>query len=229
MSKEKAKIQFEDEKELVCKSIDVWFNPPSLKITSSNDYADLKNPGGTPEDKQQFIKMNADILSVDLFIDTTPLQREVNEKIITIKPEQREDVRDVVKPILELAKTRSTKNKNEPHELAFVWGSFIFHCVIISIEQTYEYFDATGKAMRATLAMKLRRIETGAPAEEKPKTAVIKEAAKEVVKAGQDLACFCANPEDWKKIADFNNVENPILYSTGQKIGETIDVPYTVQ
>ena len=229
MALEKAKIQFEDEKALMSRSIDVWFNPPSLIISSSNDYADLKNPGGSPDDKQQFIKMNADILAVDLFFDTTSLQREANGKITVLKPEEREDVRDVVKPILELAKTRSTKNKNEPQALAFVWGSFLFPCVIVSIDHTYEYFDASGKAMRATLAMKLRRIESDAPVEEKPKTAVKKEAAKEVVKAGQDLTCFCAKPEDWKKIAEFNNIDNPILYSTGQKVGETIDVPSTAQ
>ena len=225
MALQKAKIQFENEKKLMSESIDVLFNPPSLMINSSNDYVDLKNPGGSPDKDHQFIKFNADILSVDLFFDTTSIQPDEEDLRKTISPEERKDVRDVVQPILDLAKTRSTKNNNEPHKLAFVWGSFVFHCVIVSIDHTYDYFDSSGKALRATLAMKLRGIPPEAPLAEKPKAAATKAAKKEVVQAGQDLACFCAKPEDWSKLASFNNIDNPILYSTGQKTGETISIP----
>ena len=189
----------------------VIYNPPSLKIASSNTYADLKNPGGAL-DKQQFVKNNCDVLTVDLFFDITrqPLDPENPTKLYT-------DVRELVNPILALAKV--PKDKKEPPKLKFAWGQFSFDCVIISIDHTYDYFSSSGNALRATLNVKFRRVEPAAAA---PAKAAADTAAKKVVEAGQDVVCFCADPKDWRSVCEANNIDNPFLVSSGEMVGEAL-------
>ena len=198
------------------KTIEVMFNPPSMSISSSNSYADLKSPGSNQE-KQQFIKNNSDVLSVELFFDTTRTNSEV---------------RDVVNPIIDLARVR--KGAKEPPKLIFAWGAYVFDCVIISIDQTYDYFNSSGQALRATLKMKFRRVspedesddaapaKTGAKAVNAAKKAAKKTASKVVVQPNQNITCFCSCQSDWRPIAVENKIPNPHLISTDEYVGKEL-------
>lgn len=187
-------------------TIYVMFNPPSMKITSTNKYADQKTPGGSQE-KQQFIKKNNDILAIDFFFDTTREGKDVSAK---------------VEPILELAKV--PKNAKEPPRLEFAWGNFSFPCIITSIEHTYDYFNSSGHALRATLSVKFLRCEPEESLDGEPaaKKAASKAAKTEVVKAGQDITCFCSNSSEWRKVAEQNNIDNPLLFDLGEMVGQSI-------
>jgi len=192
--------------------ITVMFNPPSMKLSSSNTYADMKNPGSN-QDRPQFIKNNSDILTVDLFFDTTYK-----------KAGEDKSVRTIVKPILDLAKV--APNKKEPPKLKFAWGDFTFDCVIVSIDHNYEYFTSSGIAQRATLSVKFRRVEPVDMTAKKPSPKSLASVAKaEVIKAGQDLTCFCVDPKDWAVLAELNKIDNPFKVSSGDMIGVTL---YTV-
>ena len=232
---EKAKIVNLDNK-VAGKSVPVEytviFNPPSLKIATSNTYADAKNPGGNME-KQQFIKNNNDVLTVDLFFDVTrpvyytsqtkddpakndPEKKKAEEK----KPVKHTDVREVVNPILDLAKV--PKDKKEPPRLKFVWGEFVFECVIISIDHNYDYFDSSGHALRATLNVKFRRYAPPKAGVASADTAKKKLGSQQTIKAGQDITCFCADPKDWRSVAEENELDQPNLVGSGAMVGQTL-------
>lgn len=201
MSIEKAVIKDLDNNNALHK---VMYNPPSLQITSSNSYAETKTPGGKPEGGLQFIKNNSDILSVDLFFDST---------------HENGSVMPYIWPILNLAKVPS--GKKQPPKVMFVWGDWDFEGVIISIDQTYDYFNSSGQAMRATLKIKIRSSLPEGEAEA-PKPAAKKPVVKQVIQAGQNITCFCENPKDWQSVATTNNLDNPNLVSSGAMIGEEL-------
>jgi hypothetical protein len=207
MPMEKAKIL--NKSKASNEAIEVMFNPPSLKISTGNTYANLQYPGVSLE-KQQYIKNNSDILSVELFFDTT---------------REGDDVRTKVDPILDL--TKVPKDAKEPPKLVFAWGSFTFDCVIISIDHTYDYFNASGQALRATLVVRFRHIESedAAPVKAAAPTPAKPATKQKVLKAGEDLPGCCASPADWRSVAELNGIDNPLLVSTGQMVGQTINIP----
>ncbi|MCL2707217.1 MAG: hypothetical protein FWE97_03555 [Dehalococcoidia bacterium] len=204
----KAIIINTDKKEF--EPITVMFNPPSLKVKSSNSYADPKIPGGA-QDQQQFIKKDTDVLTVEFFFDTT---------------RDGSDVSSAVNPILELAKV--SKEKKEPPKLIFAWGDFNFPSIITSIDQTYDYFNSEGHALRATLVVTFLRCE---PDNTSVQTTQAKSAAPKAkpsiqVQAKQTLSdiavCVCNDPAKWREIAEANSIDNPLLFNNGDMVGKLI-------
>ena len=247
-------------------TIEVMYNPPSLKILSSNSYADAKTPGKNQDDTQ-YLGNNNDILTVELFFDTTRRGREpvevrgagassgslaglaagaaagaaggiaaggvsgaaagvagglVGGAAASISA----DVRALVNPIMELAKMpvddTGKKATGDPPKLIFAWGAYTFDCVLISADQTYDYFNAEGQAQRATLALKFRRVKPTEGAAAPVQATQVKAVKKETVKAGQDITSFCENPKDWRAVAVLNNMDNPNLVATGSMVGVMI-------
>ena len=206
LTMEKARIINKEKPGL--EAIEVMFNPPTLKISSSNSYADSKTPGTDKKEKQQYIKTNSDMLTVELFFDTTRTNS---------------DVRAVVQPILEL--TKVDKTTKEPPNLIFAWGSLNFDCIIISIDHSYEYFNSDGNAMRATLSVKFKSSEPKSAVKEEPLKAAAKKVKTVVVKAGQNCTCICEGkpPEDWREIAELNELDNPL--ASQELVGQTLYTP----
>jgi len=200
-------------------TIDVMYNPPSLKITSSNVYADAKTPGKNQEETS-YMGNNNDILSVELFFDTTR-----RDKATTDALGSSADVRKLVNPILELSKVpkdKQTAKGEKPPKLVFAWGAYTFDCVIVSIDHTYDYFNSSGQAQRATLAMKLQRIEPSEAANKLDENKLVNTVTKEVVKAGQDITSFSEDPTEWREVAELNELDNPNLLAIGAMVGTSI-------
>ena len=193
--------------------ISVMFNPPELKIKSSNNYADTKAPGDSKE-KKQFVGRNNDVMTVVLFFDATRMDEATKNKMDPYGL----GARAYVNPILELGKIE--KDKKKPPQLAFAWGMEYFPCVILSIEQKYEYFDSSGIAQRAELTIQFQYHD---PEEEKAPAAQTKPAAKKAtVKAGEYAASFCADPKDWRGVCTQNNINNPFTFENGAMVGQII-------
>jgi len=194
------------------KPIVVMFNPPELKVSSSNNYADTKAPGNSKE-KKQFIGKNNDELTVVLFFDATRMDKSLRESVDPYGV----GIYAYVDPILQLG--RIQKNKKTPPKLVFAWGSEYFPCVILSIDQKYDYFDSAGIAQRAELTIKFQRHE---PEEEAPAAKAKPSITKTIVKAGEDLTCFCYDPKDWRIVAEANNIDNPLVCENGGLTGLAI-------
>lgn len=190
--------------------ISVMFNPPSLKIKSASSYADSRTPGGS-QDKKQFISTDNDVLTVELFFDTT---------------RDSSDVSSVVNPILELSKI--PKGKKEPPKLIFAWGDFNFPCIITGTDQTYDYFDSMGHALRATLVMTFLRCEHDETETQSKKQNLTDKITKPkiLVQAEQSLsdiaACVCYDPTQWRLVALENEIDNPATFLNGDMVGQLI-------
>jgi hypothetical protein len=193
--------------------INVMYNPPSLKIKSNNLYADYKTASDKGKWAPQFIRNENDLLTVELFFDTT---------------RDDSDVSKVVKPILDLAKM--PKNASSPPKLVFAWGEFSFPCIITSIDQTYDYFDSSGRALRATLTIVFLGYDPEAQVEEKLDASAAKEKTKKQtkVKTGdtvQTLAMdLTGDPKSWRQVALENDIDNPLSLKTGEMVGQTVSV-----
>jgi len=207
-TKDAAQVSTEATNKTTKKRIDVMFNPSSLKIRSATKYSDPKPANVKETDPaklmlDQFLRVENDILTVELFFDTT--SEGINAR----------GVRSVVQPILDLAKT--PKGGDLPPKLVFAWGDFDFPCVISSIDQTYDYFDSAGRALRATLAITF----LGYEAEEKEK----KEEDKTTPPAGKDekdktqikdgekppevATRTTGDPTEWRQVYEAKGIDNP--------------------
>ena len=190
--------------------IKVMFNPPSLKIKSATRYADSKTLGVTQE-KLQFIKKDNDVLTVELFFDTT---------------HNGTNVSSLVDPILEL--TKVAKGAESPPKLVFAWGEFNFPCIIVAIDQNYDYFDSMGRALRATLVVTFLRCEPEEEAPAKDDSSAKEEGTAATVKSGQNLSDLVnentGDPKNWRPTAKENNISNPLEFNQGSMVGKTVKI-----
>ena len=214
MAMEKAHIYNADDPK--GKTITVMFNPPELKISSSNNYADTKSPGDS-KDKKQFVGGNNDTMTVTLFFEYSRLEGEER-----VKADQAgSGIRYVTDPIIALA--RIPKDKKIPPKLVFYWGNeFYFPCVILSIEQKYEYFDSSGNPLRAELTVKFQRHEPAMPAALGLMTTRITKKMTNVL-AGMDHTSLSKTPTDWRKAEIFaNGSSDPMSFQNESMVGTNI-------
>jgi hypothetical protein len=117
------------------------------------------------------------------------------------------------------AKVDTKTGKGQPPAVVFDWGKLHFKAIITSLSQHFTLFTETGIPLRCTVDVDLQQYldepgETGAaqaggttPAS-KPVTAV----------QGQRLDNMTKNPNDQRKVAEKNNLNNPLKVPNGTKL-----------
>ena len=175
--------------------IPVMFNPPRYELSKTNQFAEIKIPG-LASSLLQFVNGNAKTLNMELFFDTT---------------DSGVDVR---------TRTAAVSNLTEPHSvtkapprLLLLWGSLAFPCFLVSVRQAFDYFNALGMPLRATLTVEFKghdRLEDLLAASP---VAQIEQVSRYVMKVGDTLQNVAAealgNPNKWRQIAAANNIDNP--------------------
>ena len=184
--------------------IPVMFNPPEYRIQRTNQFAEVGIPG-LGSSLLQFVRGSADTLTMDLFFDTTDLGL---------------DVRTITSLVVGL--TALNAQTHAPPRLTFVWGTLIFPCVLESVTQHFDYFNALGMPLRATLTVTLKGNDTlqdllsSIPLESADRTKGY------VVKAGDTLQAIAAveydDPRPWRLIAQASNIDNPLTIKPGQSL-----------
>lgn len=181
--------------------IPVMFNPPRYELSKTNQFAEIKIPG-LASSLLQFVNGNAKSLSMELFFDTT---------------DNGVDVR---------TRTAAVSNLTEPHpvtkappRLLLLWGSLAFPCFLVSVRQAFDFFNALGMPLRATLTVEFKghdRLEdllAAAP------LAQVEQASRYVAKTGDTLqgiaAAVLGSPAKWRQIASANNIDNPRAVAAG--------------
>ena len=189
------------------KTVDVQFNPQSLKVTFSNKNTGGDQPGGS---SKQFVGSGTTKLSVELLFDTTADGTDV--RVHTEK---------VAFYIMADAGSGSGSGSNRvPPGVQFEWGSFIFRGTVESMDETLEYFSEEGVPLRANISLSISRQEIeflpgeqgeggggGVPLE----TAQFRDSI-------QGLAGRNGKSGDWKGIAAANNIDDPLRLSAGALI-----------
>lgn len=189
------------------KTVDVQFNPQTLKVSFSNKNAGGDQPGGS---SKQFVGSGTTKLSVELLFDTTADGTDV-----------RVNTEKVAFYIKADAGSGSGSGSNRvPPGVQFEWGSFIFRGTVDSMDETLEYFSEEGVPLRANISLSISRQEIeflpgeqgeggggGVPLE----TAQFRDSI-------QGLAGRNGKSGDWKGIAAANNIDDPLRLSAGALI-----------
>ncbi len=184
--------------------IPVMFNPPEYRLQKTNTFSEITVPG-LGSSLLQFVSGNAQTLTMDLFFDTTDIGVDVR-----------------VHTELVIGLTAVNAKTHAPPRLLFLWGSLIFPCVLQSVTQRYEYFNAAGMPLRARLTVTLKGYDllesllASIPLESADRTKL------RVVRAGDTLQSIAAeeydDPGQWRPIAEANRIDNPLVIQAGQAL-----------
>ncbi len=209
------------------KETTVQFNPESLKVTFANQLVQPGNGGanGTGDQSnqagRQFVGAGTTKLALQLWFDVGAQTGEGDRKA---------DVRDLTKDVAFFITPKQEDSNYLPPAARFSWGSFHFDGYLDSMEENLEFFSEEGIPLRASvsLGMSQQKIQEfsgsggslggtppGVPGFGKGGLGA---APLSQARSGASLQSMVGGGQDWKKIADANNIENPRLLDTGAYI-----------
>jgi nucleoid-associated protein YgaU len=183
-------------------SIPLHFNPSEYKLTKENTFAEIPIPG-LESPPLQYVRGGAQVLSMDLLVDTSGELENVREKYVD----------KIQRALLKNEKLHA------PPILDFIWAEQVFRGVLQSLEVTYLLFHSDGTPLRAKLAVKmkeyrtveiqLRETEQSSPDVEKRYVSRTKESLSSI--AGSVFR----DPALWREIATANGITDPRYVEPG--------------
>lgn len=186
--------------------IEVQFNPSDLSIDRGAVYASMPVPGlETPI--QQFIRGDADTLTLELFVDDTSSRNQSGTESVKAKLEQ---LRKFV---------RIDKSLHAPPICKFVYGDLDFTGTVVSLRERHTLFSPTGNAVRARVTLVLKKYKSAEVqlrelALESPDRTHVR-----VLREGETLATIAneayGDPRMWRPIAEANGIERPRFVAPG--------------
>jgi hypothetical protein len=185
------------------RTVEVQFNPESLKVTYANTVAGDDQAGGAAI---QHVSKSSTKLAVDLWFDAS------------VRPDL-SDVREETKKVNHfLVPVPLPEGGVAPPPVRFIWGTFLFEGVMQSMDETLEFFSSAGRPLRAKVAISMVsqdiqfRIaaaqETGTPGARPQTPATAGEGLQQLLGRRGD-------PEGWQEIAAANGIENPRFLAPG--------------
>jgi len=201
---QKAQIHVLDERGNTDDVVSVLFNPTEYSLSKRIEYGDQRVTGmATPV--TQFVSGEAEILSMELFFDTS---------------EERTDVRDHTREIRNLLEVDG--ELHAPPLCRFVWGTLDFKAVLESADTQFTMFLPEGIPVRARMDVTFREHKTPEEqATERKRKSADKTTVRRVT-AGDSLWSIAAEEYDdsgeWRRIADANDVENPRELAGGTEL-----------
>ncbi len=220
-------IQAHGTQEKVC--YPVQHNPKELSLEKGVQLAEINIPG-LDAPLQQFIRGQAEKLTIELFFDTT--ENGMGEDAVSVTKE--------TDKIYQLVKVESSSHA--PPIVNFIWNSHFsgdsllkftpppkdqklkgttnqlrhsFKGVVESVKQNFTLFNPDGIPLRATINLVLREFRTLEEQMAELKLNSPDRTHSHVLKAGEDLSRIANNyydsPADWRHIADQpnNGIEDP--------------------
>ena len=206
---EKAQIKILDDTGEETEIIDVMFNPEDYTVSLIGRFDTDEEQGSSPS----FNKVEISDFTVKSFFDTYETHSDVREKTNKIAK--------LLLPAVE------GPERNRPPICLFVWGKFAYKGLIHKLDQKFIMFLETGIPVRAELTFTFKSVAT--PQEYAEYMGI--EACRKVwtVKSSDrlDLIAHRAlkNAALWRKIADENNIDDPIAFPRTHDIGKTLVIP----
>jgi nucleoid-associated protein YgaU len=196
------------------------FNPKELSVEKSNQFAEVNIPG-LASPVFQFVRGNARTVTLDLFFDTYEECLDVRTFTDRITGwdagSMFSNLPGVSKGLMDI-----DSDLHAPPVCLFIWGAFMFQCLIERVSKRFTMFLPQGIPVRATLNITLK--------EYREVDIQIREIALQssdltkrwVVKQGESLWYIAAmeygDPADWRLIAEANDIENPRALLPGQEL-----------
>ncbi len=194
------------------------FNPKELSVEKSNQFAEVNIPG-LSSPIYQFVRGNARSVTMDLFFDT--YEKGTDVRIFTDRITGW-DAGSMVSKLPDAAKGLMDidSDLHAPPVCIFIWGAFIFQCIIERVSKKFTMFLPEGIPVRATLSVTLKEYRE---VEVQVKEIAFQSAdltKRHVVIQGDSLWSIAAkeygNPGDWRLIAEANEIVNPRFLYPGQ-------------
>ncbi|MGE0796582.1 MAG: peptidoglycan-binding protein, partial [Acidimicrobiia bacterium] len=188
-------------------TVEVQFNPETLKVSYANTVAGQDQSGGSAI---QYVAKSSSKLAVDLWFDASARADVV-------------DVRELTKKVNHFFVPVRQGTGLAPPAIRFHWGSFLFEGVMTSMDETLEFFSAAGRPLRAHVAIvvtsqyvqfQLGSIAGAGPGT-RPQTPT---AAGEGL---QQLLGRAGDPSGWQAVARANGIENPRFLPPGSFVDLT--------
>lgn len=194
----------------------VPYNPTELSFDKQMQFAEITIPG-LDAPLQQFVRGQAEKLSIELFFDSTEQGTGLGATSVTAKTDK----------VFQLA--RIDPDLHAPPIVTFQWNhhfpgdsldSFLgpqrrnsFTGVIESIRQKFTLFSPEGIPLRATVNLTLREYRTLDEQLAQLNLQSPDRTRSHTLRGGETLAAVAAEewnlPDQWRRIADANGLEDP--------------------
>jgi hypothetical protein len=186
---------------------EVKFNPTDYGIDRGAYYAELDVPGlKTPI--LQFVRGEAQMLSLSLFLDGSDARGSVQEAL--------QALRQFICINGQL---------HAPPVCLFEWGEVQFQGVVTSLKEKFSLFDSDGKVVRATVTLSLKSYEAVEVQIRDIKRESPDRTRVRTLRDGETLAQLAneayGDPRLWRVIATQNDVDRPRFLTTG----DTLRIP----
>jgi contractile injection system tube protein/LysM domain-containing protein len=220
----KARFQTIDSKGKLSDAIEVRFNPTEYTLNKAVQTAEVPIPG-LDSPILQFVRGQAETLSVDLFFDTTEFGMDDHVRSVTELTDQ----------FYQLIKIDG--KLHAPRVCLFSWGQEFpgqrvytslgtgsqqrhgFKCIVESVRQRFTLFSPQGVPLRATLTVSLKEYKTLAEQIHELNKQSADRTHAHVVTTGETLSQIAAlvydDPAQWRAIADFNQISDPLNLTPG--------------
>ncbi len=196
------------------------FNPAEFSVESGNNFAEINIPG-LAAPVYQFVRGNGKSISLELFFDTYEQGEDVRlhtDRITgwdsgLMSSELPNGSRGLMDIDSEL---------HAPPVCKFVWGAYVFQCIITSATKKFTMFNGDGIPMRATLSVTLKEYrdvdiqvkELDKHSADLTKSRTINQGDSLWAIAGKEYGI----PADWRLIADANRIHTPWQLETGKTL-----------
>jgi hypothetical protein len=201
--------------------VECHFNPEEVSISKSNNWSPA-NSSGTNLPDVHFQGEGARSLSLTLVFDSY---------------EQRTDVRTTTNKVVGLMNAPEDRSQNNQHarppHVMFRWGTFeTFPAVITTLSQKFSLFLETGVPVRATLTLTLQEVPQQSTRNQtsgqNPTSRAAGARRVRTVQPGDTIDLIAAGElgesNDWRRLAEANNLDDPRRLRAGQVLLIPADV-----
>ena len=196
------------------------FNPKELSVEKSNQYAEVNIPG-LASPVFQFVRGNARSVTMDLFFDT--YEEGIDVRIFTDRitgwdaGSMFSSLPGSAKGLMDI-----DSELHAPPVCLFIWGAFVFQCIIERVSKRFTMFLPLGIPVRATLSVTLKEYrevdiqvkELGLHSPDQTKSWTVKQGDSLWSIAVQEYG----DPADWTLIAGANGIDNPRVITPGTEL-----------
>ena len=177
--------------------IEVLFNPTEYALAVSNNFQEKSLPG-LSSPILQFVNGQATMLNMELLFDTWTNGGGT-------------DVTELTKKVV--ATTEIDADIHAPPPVEFCWGNLNFKAVVMSVNQRFTMFNASGEPVRATLSVSFKEYQTLSEQLQNPRRNSSDKTKRHVFTLGDSLWALAhkeyGDAKYWRLIAETSRVANP--------------------
>jgi hypothetical protein len=115
-------------------------------------------------------------------------------------------------------KVDAKTGKGQPSAVVFDWGKLHFKAVITNLSQHFTLFTETGIPLRCTVDVDLQQYLDEAGAVGTAQAGTVTTSAPVTAVQGQRLDNMTSDPSDQRRVAENNNINNPLNVPPGTKL-----------